>query len=68
MVNAIFQKNKLDNARNLFFNCGSLRIHYIYYQDRSTSHGCRVGGNDVIMYIDETLLWCGASIVRKIYF
>lgn len=58
-------KKKLDNVCNNFNHCGSLRIHYILAQtqtsntsNQSNRGGCYVEGNDIIMYVDETLLEC----------
>ena len=54
-------KNKLDTIRSKYRHQGSIRIHFILpglaesrkNEDRG---GCRVEGDDVIMYIDKNLL------------
>ncbi|GBC02095.1 hypothetical protein RclHR1_04450003 [Rhizophagus clarus] len=54
-------KGKLDTIRNKYMHQGSIRIHFILphlaeSKDKSDQGGCRVEGNDIIMYIDQNLL------------
>ncbi|CAB4491594.1 hypothetical protein RhiirA5_418499 [Rhizophagus irregularis] len=55
-------RRKLDTMRNKYVHQGSIRIHFILpglAEGRNKSEdqgGCRVEGNDIIMYIDQNLL------------
>ena len=53
-------KEKFNNVCRNYEHCGSLRIHFIFPGVASSyisnRGGCHVEGNDVIMYIDKTLL------------
>jgi hypothetical protein len=55
-------KGRLDTVRNKYIHQGSIRIHFILpglakskYKSEDRG-GCRVEGDDVIMYIDQNLL------------
>ena len=53
--------DKLEGVRKYYVHCGSLRIHFILpglasSNDGLDRGGCRVEGDDVIMYIDKTML------------
>ena len=55
-VNCPNLKEKLETVCEEFVHCGSIRVHFIYPGVASGRGGCYVQGNDVIMYIDKTLL------------
>src|SRR4051794_3040231 len=54
-------RGRLDTICDKYKHRGSIRIHYILpdlaeSKDKSDRGGCRVEGNDIIMYIDRNLL------------
>ena len=55
-------RKKLDTVRDRYVHQGSIRIHFILpglaeSKDKSEDRGgCRVEGDDIIMYIDQKLL------------